>query len=206
MYIDGFNLYHAIDEIGNPKLKWINLWQLSASYLREGEILTKVSFFTAILRWNQEKQQRHQNFIAACKAVGVNVVESTFKKNKRYCRQFDRRCRFDEEKQTDVSLALSVISDAYEDEYDRAILLTADSDQVPTARFLQSRFPHKRLTLVAPPNRLSQARELGDIIEDRGELHPGRMLTCCLPRDVCDSSGKRVATMPALYREGEGRG
>jgi uncharacterized LabA/DUF88 family protein len=199
MYIDGFNLYHSIDEIGNPKLKWINFWRLSESFIRNGEILTKVSFFTAVLRWNLEKQQRHRNFIAACEAVNVTVVESTFKKTKRYCRQFDRRCRFDEEKQTDVSFALSVTRDAYEDVFDRAILLTADSDQVPTSRLLRERFPGKQVTLVAPPGRLSQARDLGSIIQDRHELKPGRMLTCMLPRDVLDDRGRRVASMPALY-------
>jgi len=167
-------------------------------------MLTKASFFTAVLRWNKEKQQRHRNFIAACEAVGVSVVESTFKKTRRHCWQFERRCKFDGEKQTDVSFALSVISDAYEDGYDRAILLTADSDQVPTAKFLRDRFPQKQITLVTPPNRGSQARDLGNIISDRHELQAGRMLTCRLPRDVRDRTGKKIATMPAIYRDGSG--
>jgi len=34
-YIDGFNLYHAIDELAQPHLKWLNLWALSSHLLRE---------------------------------------------------------------------------------------------------------------------------------------------------------------------------
>ena len=28
VYVDGFNLYHAIDELRDNQLKWLDLWQL----------------------------------------------------------------------------------------------------------------------------------------------------------------------------------
>jgi hypothetical protein len=33
-YIDGFNLYHAVDDLKDQSLKWLDLWALSASLLR----------------------------------------------------------------------------------------------------------------------------------------------------------------------------
>src|SRR5829696_9188995 len=33
-YIDGFNLYHSIDELRKPHLKWVNLWALAESFVR----------------------------------------------------------------------------------------------------------------------------------------------------------------------------
>ena len=30
-YVDGFNLYHAIDDLRKPHLKWVNLWALAES-------------------------------------------------------------------------------------------------------------------------------------------------------------------------------
>jgi uncharacterized LabA/DUF88 family protein len=200
VYIDGFNLYHAVDALGDHSLKWINLRVLAEALARQEESLSRVCFFTAVLQWNQEKQQRHRNYIAACRAVGVEVIESNFKKAERHCRRFDRYCKFDEEKQTDVAFALTIIGDALDDVFDRAVLITADSDQVPTLRMLRQRFPSKTLSLVAPPGRLRNARELGQLVDDRKELSRGQLATCRLPRDVLDQRGRRVATMPALYQ------
>ena len=46
-YIDGFNLFHAINELSRPELKWVNLWSLSESLLREEEELIEVNYFSA---------------------------------------------------------------------------------------------------------------------------------------------------------------
>ena len=46
-YIDGFNLYHSIDELGRPELKWLNLWSLAESLIRKNEELVEVNYFSA---------------------------------------------------------------------------------------------------------------------------------------------------------------
>ena len=48
VYIDGFNLYHAIEKTERIELKWLNLWNLSRGLLRPGEDLDEVHFFTAV--------------------------------------------------------------------------------------------------------------------------------------------------------------
>jgi len=199
VYIDGFNLYHAIAALKDPTLKWLNYRLLSESLLRDGEILDEVNFFTAILRWDQEKQRRHTNFLAACRAVGVRVHEAKFKRSRKNCVTFNRECNFYEEKQTDVAIAIKVVSDAMRGDFDRAILMTADSDQIPTARFV-AELPDRQLSLVFPPGRKAMARELSAIVQDRRELTMGHLMTCRLPRTVTDAAGRTVATMPALYR------
>jgi uncharacterized LabA/DUF88 family protein len=198
VYIDGFNVYHAIDGITNPTLKWLNYKLLSKQMLREGETLDSVHFFTAVLTWNHIKQQRHKNYIAALRAAGVCIHEAHFKKGSRYCRGEARYCDFYEEKQTDVALAIAIVTDALADKFDRAILITADSDQIPTVKFVQT-LPGKSITVRFPPGRASQARALGDAATDKKELTVGQMQTCLLPRTVCDATGKAVAHMPALY-------
>lgn len=198
VYIDGFNLYHAIAGLKDQRLKWLNFWRLSETLLEEGEILDEVNFFTAVLTWNKEKQQRHVNFLNACRAVGVRVHEANFKQSHKVCLAYERQCKFFEEKQTDVAIAVMMVSDAIARNFDRAILITADSDQVPTARFI-AQVPGVKLTLIFPPGRKTTARELSNIIPDRHELSLGRLLTCQLPRSVSNEAGRVVATMPALY-------
>ena len=70
-YVDGFNLYHAIDALGDPLLKWTDLRSLAASYLGEDDTLVRVAFFTALNTWDQAKRGRHVNFISALEATGV---------------------------------------------------------------------------------------------------------------------------------------
>jgi uncharacterized LabA/DUF88 family protein len=199
VYIDGFNLYHAIDAIGDHSLKWLSLRSLAFSFVKPHEVLNHVRYFTAVLTWEKEKQQRHKNYIRAQKAIGVDVVESNFRKVARHCRAMNRYCDRHEEKQTDVAIAVSVLLDVVNDDFHRAVLVTADSDQIPLVKAIREHFPSKRITLAAPPNRGGEARELGAIVHDRTPITEGRIRSCALPRNVLNDKGRVVATRPALY-------
>jgi uncharacterized LabA/DUF88 family protein len=198
VYVDAFNMYHAIDALGDHTLKWINMWQLAESFLRDGERLDEVNFFTAVLNWNHEKQRRHRNYLSALRAMNVAIHEANFKTAFRICPDSGNRCKFREEKQTDVAIAVRLVADALSGKVDRVILVTADSDQIPAARFVQS-LANVDISLVFPPNRGKQARELGSIIPDRREITEGRLRSCLLPRTVVDAQGKAVAHMPSFY-------
>jgi hypothetical protein len=109
VYIDAFNMYHAIDALGDNTLKWINMLHLSETFLWPGERLDRVNFFTAVLNWDYEKQQRHRNYLAALRAVNVVVHEANFKTSSRICPEFGHRCKFKEEEQTDVAMAVTLV-------------------------------------------------------------------------------------------------
>jgi uncharacterized LabA/DUF88 family protein len=201
VYIDGFNLYHASAQYDDPYLKWLNFRTLAESFCKTEEFLEQVYFFTAVATWNRDKELRHRNFIRAQKAKGVRVIESKFTKNKKFCIANDRYCKQYEEKQTDVSIAVTLLSDAVKNRMNRAILITADSDQVPLARAMKELFPAIGLTLAAPPGRASAARELGNEISHRVPITLERLHGHHLPKTVLDEAGKVVAQMPELYRE-----
>lgn len=112
VYVDGFNLYHAIADMNDARLKWLNFYSLSKSFLKPNEELEEVYFFTAVLKWEPQKQIRHRNFIAAQEAVGVTVVESNFKRVTKKCSILDQRCPRYEEKQTDVAISTTIMADA----------------------------------------------------------------------------------------------
>lgn len=200
-YIDGFNLYHAIEKIGDPALKWLNLKLVIENALRPGEELDEVHFFTAVWPYEAKKQKRHENFIAAQEAYGVRVHRGKFTKPRRWCERHERNCPFREEKQTDVGIAVQMLTDALAKRADRMILVTADSDQIPTAKALIAT-EGVALTLAFPPGRSKEARELGELIPDRFELKRERLKECLLPRSVT-LNGAVVATMPALYQGGD---
>lgn len=199
-YIDGFNLYHAIDALGDDRLKWLNLKHLAETFLRKDETMERVLYFTALMTWDQKKSQRHKEYLAALKASGVECIISKFQKSNKHCQKEKRYCNFQEEKQTDVAFSSRILSDCFINGIDRVILITADSDQVPTVAAIRGLKPQISILIACPPQRKLIAKELCRIAHDSREITSGRIEQCLFPRDVKNSSGKIVARSPAKYQ------
>lgn len=60
-----------------------------------------------------------------------------------------------EEKMTDVNIASQLLDDAYDDCFDTALLVSADSDLTTPVKKVRQRFPDKRIIIALPPNRRS---------------------------------------------------
>jgi hypothetical protein len=200
-YIDGFNLYHALAALNEPSLKWFDVASLAKSYLRSDQRLERVVFSTALNTWDAEKRARHVAYVKALRHVGVDVMEARFDKARKFCRKHERYCIFNEEKQSDVNLAVAALCDSFEGRVDTVYFLTADSDQVPTFRALRSKFTTLRLNLVAPPGRLAHARELGDLAHNVFELTAGRIRSHLLPAELRDRKDKLIAVRPDAYTD-----
>ena len=148
VYIDGFNLYHPIDSLGKSYLKWASLWALSESFCRKKQLeLVTVVFCTAVPTHLPDSRDRHNIFNAAQRAHGVEVIKG------HHVWESDRNKYA--EKQSDINVALSLIVDGMTDQYDVAYLLSADSDQVATARVFTENLSSlgKELIGVAPIGR-----------------------------------------------------
>jgi hypothetical protein len=91
-FVDGFNLYHALDYLDAPvrdhdryhKYKWISLMRLCNCYVREkDDSVAAVLYFTALAFWNPDKLSRHKIFIKAQENEGVTIVYGEFKRRLR---------------------------------------------------------------------------------------------------------------------------
>ena len=153
LYVDGLNLYHAIDKLGRPHLKWLNIWELAESLIPKiSQQLVKAVYCTARKHKDDPvKLQRQREFVTAIEYYGVKAIWGHFIYGELDCRGCNRTWPDAKEKESDVNLALALIDDAYRDVFDHAYLVTADSDQGSTARMLKLRFPNKRLTSITPP-------------------------------------------------------
>lgn len=65
-----------------------------------------------------------------------------------------------EEKKTDVNIAVRILDDAYDDRFDKAIVVSGDSDLVPAIQSVYTRFPEKRIIVAFPPKRNSAELKL----------------------------------------------
>jgi uncharacterized LabA/DUF88 family protein len=198
-YIDGFNLYHSIDDLDDPELKWLDLMSLAKSYLTPGDSICDVYYFTALSRWDEGKRARHQAYIDALVHSGVRVVRGIFSRPRKFCHTSRQYCREYAEKKTDVGIAVTLLADGFEGQYDKAFLLSADSDHVPLAERFKVSLPNKRLIHLAPPNRLQESRELAATIGRSFQLTAGRLRSHPLPPSIYDTGGKFICARPSAY-------
>ncbi|TLC77812.1 NYN domain-containing protein, partial [Salmonella enterica] len=146
--------------------------------------------------------ENYQNYASALTECGVDVIGGRFKKKNVTC-EADHGCggvfHKHEEKESDVNLAISLVSGACNDEYDIAIIITADSDLCPPIKYVRERFPNKELWLVAPPGRIRRATDLCSLSSRSMEINNGALRACCM-RDEFYKGGVLVARRPQEWR------
>ncbi|WP_415008079.1 NYN domain-containing protein [Aestuariivirga sp.] len=153
LYVDGFNLYHPIQRLGASHLKWLDLTALGRLICQDrGHELVGVTYCTAYQRNDPNRLARHKKYIQALESTGLveTVLGHYMEQETDACRHCGIVGTKETEKQTDINLALSVFSDAMHDRFDWAYLLSADSDQAATARFLRDHFEGKSSCYCCP--------------------------------------------------------
>jgi uncharacterized LabA/DUF88 family protein len=202
-FIDGFNLYHAIErfdrgatEVDKQRYqgyKWLNLNSLLAQFIRNDEELSKVFYFTTFPVWDEAKRLRHQTYASAQKYMGAEVILGEFKSKELICRAVCKQpFRAWEEKQTDINIAVSMME--WVDSYDTAILLTADSDQVPTVKLLRRLHPEKTIISLPPIGR--GCKELKKVCNLQSKMVEAHLRACQLPNPISVSkNGRQVALL-----------
>jgi len=156
-YVDGFNLYFGLKAKHGRKYLWLDLQALAASLLRPGQILEKVTYFTARVRNDRESEQRQSDYLDALvhHSPLVTIMNGHFQEKHRQCWQCGSAWTVYEEKETDVNIAVALLEDAVRDRFDTALLISADSDLCPAIRSMKRLRPEKRIVAAFPPRRQS---------------------------------------------------
>lgn len=204
-YIDGFNLYHAVDDLQIPYLKWCNFWRLGELVAKgHAKSIEKVVFCTAYFKGNHGKRVRHEALVNALKLVGVETRLGHTTMEPMTCKHPD--CGYEwqqpREKATDINLCLSLMMDAHDDIFDVAFLATADTDQSATVSMFRRRFPDKRIINVIPPGR-EPSVHLADLSHGRVKLTEKHFDECTLPAMVV-KAGEKSIIRPREYDPPEG--
>ncbi len=155
-FIDGFNVYHSIKgKPENQKLLWLDYRLLAEKFVRQGDTLEKIFYFSAYATWKPHSMKRHRALISALINKGVNVVLGNFKEKDRHCKLCNQIFKIKEEKESDVNIAIHLFREAHEDNFDSAVLLTNDTDLVPAIKMIRIVFPKKRIGVLFPMGRWS---------------------------------------------------
>jgi uncharacterized LabA/DUF88 family protein len=198
-FVDGFNLYHAINDLGCDYYKWVNLRKLLEFFIdRTAHRLVSIFYFSAFASWLPGPYARHQQYVKALRANGVVTVLGRFKTKILNCRKCGCEWSAHEEKESDVNIALWMLDRAYRNEYDRGYLVSSDSDLVPAVKLLRKRFPEKVVKAIAPPER-RHGKEIAQVATSLASIKKVHLARSLLPARIYDSSGKLIAVRPYQY-------
>jgi hypothetical protein len=139
VYVDGFNLYHALVRFKDDKVKWLDLRALSLRLISPAsERIVGISYFSAYADWLPGPMSRHREYVKALEATSVECILGHFKRKDRHCNACGKSWITHEEKETDVSIGIHLLNDAYKGRYEKAYLVTRDSDLMPSKWFGQN--------------------------------------------------------------------
>ena len=196
-YIDGFNVYHALQEHSYyHKYKWLDYHKLAKSVISAKDTLSKVYLFTAYVHWKKDVVIRHQEYIKALRSVGVEIIMGRFLKKDKLCHKCNQIFTSHEEKQSDVNIALQMISDAVEDKYDRAVIISADSDLLPVIKTIQYHRPEKEIGVMLPIGLSSF--DLRQNVAFRFKMKESLLKNCQFPDEI--NIGGAIIKRPATWR------
>ena len=167
-YIDGFNLYHGLRDSGFRRYYWLDMPSLGRSLLKPGQQLIATKYFTARIAGPKptdppgktsallEKRKRQSEYLEALATLpNLTVFEGHYLAKNVRCRTCGAVWTSHEEKMTDVRIATELLVDVYDDAFDTALIISADSDLVPPVEALRRLFPAKRVLVFFPPGRKS---------------------------------------------------
>ncbi len=187
-YIDGYNLYHGLRDAKLHTSRWLDLRAMCQALLKPSQQLDLVRYFTTRVRNDPAATARQSIFIDALEARGgIEVDYGHFLSQNITCYGCGKSWRKGEEKKTDVNIAVRLLTDAYDDLFDKGILVSGDSDLAPPVESVQNRFPGKRIVVAFPPRRHSN--ELRRVADAVFTISHNVIRSSRLPDPVITSSG-----------------
>ena len=135
IYVNGFNLFYG--SLKGTDYKWLNIWKLCELYLRpELHDIKRIYYFTALIGGtpdDPDKPQRQLTYVRALKTLpDVEIIAGRFIVDRLTMEKADGSGPVEvirrKEKASDVNLASMLFWDAHKNNFDKAVLITGNSD------------------------------------------------------------------------------
>lgn len=203
VYVDGFNLYYGA--LKGTSYKWLDLSALFKTIFPQNDIRA-IKYYTALVvkRGNKPRQQKNQKLYwrALRTTPNLQIIEGKFYKtrvtvySKKHHPPFVTGDKF-EEKRSDVSLGAQLVHDAHMGRFDKAILVTNDSDLYEPVRIvtkeigLQVGFIHPNIQRKKQKQYLTHA--LAQFVDDPNEnirqIRVSTLARCQFSQSLKDARG-----------------
>lgn len=193
VYVDGFNLYYGIKK---TPYRWLNIRRLAETFLGPGFEINKTRYFTARVK-AQSQARRQDVYLRAIRSLpAVNIHYGNFHENKvierplaapvqglpKYVEVLTR-----EEKGSDVNLGSYLLLDAFDEDYEMALVISNDSDLQTPIQLVRKRF--RKQVIVAVPNRTAPCALPAD---NWGRITERHLKASQFPETMRDKAGKTI--------------
>ncbi len=162
-YVDGLNLFHSVNRRG------CDVKRMIGSRLRNHDQLNQTRYYTSFpSHCDEDIIKSYKKIIQTLTKSGVDIIEGEFREHNMllyhnkirpvaFQEDFKEERKYYykryEEKKTDVALAVDLVADSYKNSYDKAILVSADSDFIPAVVHVLSSHATKQISIFLPPER-----------------------------------------------------
>jgi uncharacterized LabA/DUF88 family protein len=198
--IDGFNLYHSVLRLKRDtgfNTKWLDLASLCSSYIHlfgKGARLESIYYFSAIPYYLSQqdpaKIQRHQTYLKCLESTGIKVILGRFKEKDTYCPKCRSLFLKHEEKETDVSIGITLLELFFTEVCDFAVIVSGDTDLSPAVRKCQSLFLHKKIIFAFPYARKN--KELSTLAPGSFSINAKQYIRYQFPNPVILKDGQKI--------------
>jgi uncharacterized LabA/DUF88 family protein len=155
-YIDGFNMYYGLKSKRWERYLWLNVQALAHNLLKPDQMLAHTKYFSARVSAPADKVKRQTTYIEAIVTFNdTSLFFGQYQMTPRACRNCGYVYDVPQEKMTDVNIAVELLQDAFQDAFDTALLISADSDLIAPLRAVKRLFSEKRIIVACPPGRFS---------------------------------------------------
>ena len=154
------------------------------------DVLARVLLFTTYAHWMLDKVERHKKLIKAVRVRGVEVLEGRFIPKEQRCRICNQKYWTHREKYTDVNIAAHLFKLAYRNEFDNAIVVSADGDLIPGIKVTKQLFPKKRVCVILPIDKNNS--DLRRAASSWGQMTLEHLMKSQLEREIILPSGERL--------------
>ena len=168
--VDGFNLYHSVDDVlagrhADPPLKWLDVRSLCESIVRDAQgvprraVVSEIHYFSALATHLEARNPgivaRHRTYLRALEHTGVTI----------HLGQFKRTDRGHEEKETDVAIAVALLELYHAGAADCVWIMSGDTDLMPAVRAARRMFPGRLVCFAFP------FRRQNNVLKEAADAH-----------------------------------
>ena len=192
VYVDGYNFYYGLKNGGQSwrLVYWLDVVSFFERMMLSNQELVKVNYFSARPVDDPQAYNNQNDFFEANgKNPRFKLHLGRYKKSKLKCQNCGFKNKMYEEKETDVRVATSMLSDVFTNRCDVTVVVSADSDMIPSVEIIKRVAPNHRVLAFVPPNQRSYAL----INKCDGavwlEHYKARFIQCMLPDEVMLENG-----------------
>lgn len=151
VYVDGFNFYYGLKNKGWKKFYWLDVVKFFERMMNNNQILVEVNYFSA--RPHDVIASKKQDLFFSANKINpkFHLILGTYLKKRKNCPICGGEFQTYEEKETDVRIATQMINDVYKKRCDITIIVSADSDMVPSVEVIREIDPAHKIFVYFPP-------------------------------------------------------